>query len=232
MNKSLLVFVFFIFSVVPVFSQTSAPESDFQVWNESTVTVPLIKTKDSNGKDVEKLDVFFNGVIRFGNNVQNASDRRLGFGFNYKINKYLTFTPAYLYVAAQPAKNGRIDYESRLRFSLTAEKKFSKFTIRDRNMIEHRIRNSRSDSTRYRNRFQFLYPVKKDGKELFTPYVYDEVYYDFTEKEFTRNDISAGITKKFNDNFSADFFYLFRNSKGSTLKYVNAVGVNLKFKID
>lgn len=232
MNKLLLVFVVLFVTAFPIFSQSTAPESDFQVWNETTVTIPLIKSKDAKGKEIEKLDLFFNGVLRLGNNVQNAADRRIGFGFNYKINKYLTFTPAYLYVAAQPAKNGRTDYETRLRFSLTAEKKFTNFALRDRNMIEHRIRNARSDSTRYRNRFQFLYPIKKEGKELFTPFVYDEVYYDFTEKEFTRNDFSAGITKKFNKTFSADFFYLFRNTKATTLKYVNAVGVNLKFKID
>ena len=112
------------------------------------------------------------------------------------------------------------------------EKKFKKFSIRDRNLIEYRFRNSRSDSVRYRNRFQISYPVLKKGKEYFTPYAMDEVFYDFQAKAWTRNEFTAGISKKINSHLTAEFFYLLRNNKGNTLKYVNVFGVNLKIRVD
>lgn len=231
MNRILILITISLLTTAGVFSQNTPPITDVQVWNETTVTVPLIKKKDSKGKETEKLSVFFNGVLRVGRNVSHFVDERVGFGFEYKFNKYVSFTPAYLYVAAQPFQ-GRRDFESRLRFSVNLEKKFKNFSVRDRNMIEYRFRNSRANSTRYRNKLQFNIPVMRDKKELFTPFIADEVYYDFREKEWTRNEFSAGISKKINKNFTMDFFYLFRNTQGTSLKYVNAFGVNLKIKID
>jgi hypothetical protein len=225
MNKLFLFFALVLVSKVNLFSQTP-PETDVQFWNETTITIPLVKKKES-----DKLSLFFNGVLRFGDNVSRPVDERIGFGFDYKINKYLGFSPSYLYVAAQPVR-GRREYESRLRFAVNLEKKFKKFSLRDRNLIEFRLRNSRSNSTRYRNKLQLNYPVLKAGKEYFTPFVSDEVYYDFQARAWTRNDFSAGLSKKLNKNLSADFFYLLRNNRGNTLKYVNIFGVNLKIKID
>lgn len=218
---------------ISVFSQSASapPTDDVQLWNETTVIFPLYKTVNAKGKQSERISLFFNGVLRLGRNVSHFTDERIGFGFDFKVNKYLSFTPAYLYVAAQPYR-GRREFENRLRFSVTLEKKFKKFSVRDRNLYEYRFRNSRPDSSRYRNKFQFSLPVLKDGKEYFTPFAADEVYYDFRAKSWTRNDFSVGIGKKFNKNLSADFFYLLRNNKGNVLKYVNAFGVNLKIKID
>lgn len=230
MNKFLIFTVLFIASTVRIFSQSPAPTDDVQFWNETTLTIPLIKRKDDKGKEIEKFSMFFNGILRVGRNVSRPVDERIGFGFDYKLNKFISFTTAYLYVAAQPFR-GRKEYENRLRFAVTLENKFKKFSIRDRNLIEYRIRNSRADSTRYRNKFQFNYPFLKAGKELFTPFAADEIYYDFHEKEFTRNEFSVGITKKFKPNFSADFFFMLRNNRGTILKYVNIFGINLKFKI-
>lgn len=175
--------------------------------------------------------MIFYGTLRFGRNLTHFVDERIGFGIELRANKYLTFTPSYIYRADQPFA-GRKEYETRLRFDVGLEKKFKSFSIKDRNRIEQRFRNSRADSTRYRNKFQLIIPVKKDGKENFAPFVANEVYYEFQSKRLTRNEFSAGIAKKFNPHFTAEFFYLLQNNRGNILKYVNAIGVNLKFKID
>ena len=222
---------FFLLSNLCIYSQTTPPEDDVQFWSETTVSTPVYKTKNSRGESVEKIGFFFNGNLRVGRNVSRPVDERVGFGFDFFINKYLTFTPSYLYRAAQPYK-GREEYEHRTRFDLTTGKKWSKFSLRDRNRIEYRIRNSRPDSVRYRNKLQLTVPVKKDKKEIFAPFVATEPFYDFREKHWTRNEFSIGIGKKFTDNFSTDFFYLLQKNRGNALKTVNAFGVNFKIKID
>ncbi|MBX7174365.1 MAG: DUF2490 domain-containing protein [Pyrinomonadaceae bacterium] len=227
--KLILILLFYIFSF-PVFSQ-NLPKSDTQWWNDVTITKPLIKSKDSKGKEFDRFSIFFNGTLRFGNHLKTAIDERVGFGFDIKVNHFLTLTPSYLYRSNKPNLSVR-EYESRFRFAATLEKKFAKFSIKDRNLIEYRMRNSHADSTRYRNKFTFTVPILKDKKELFAPFVADEPYYDFSIKHWSRNEFSAGITKKFTNNFTGDFYYLRQDNRSGTPKAVNAVGMSFKIKLD
>jgi hypothetical protein len=75
-------------------------------------------------------------------------------------------------------------------------------------------------------------PVKRNEKEIFAPFVGDEVFYDFSAKEFSRNEFSAGISKKFSPVYSADFYYLLQKNRGNVLRTLNVFGINLKIKID
>lgn len=228
MKKIFVLFCLILAFTVADLSQSTAPETDFQFWNDTQIAIPLIKSKD---RKTDRLSLILYGTLRFGKNLKAAIDERVGFGFEFRFNKYLTFTPNYLYHAEQPVV-GRKNYESRFRFDLGLEKKFSNFTIKDRNRVEHRVRYSRADSTRYRNKFQFLVPIKEDGKEIFAPYIATEPFYEFQTKHWTRNELSLGISKKFNPHLTAEFFYMLQNNRGPVLRYVNIVGVNLKFKID
>lgn len=229
--KFKILFFLILFCSVSAASQTTPPESDFQFWNETQVAVPLVKSKDKNGKDFERVTLFLTGTLRFGRNYTQLVDERIGLGFDFKINKYLTLTPSYLYRAAQPYQN-RNEFENRFRFAATVENKWTKFSARDRNLIEYRARHSRADSVRYRNKLQFNFPVHKNRKEIFAPFVSDEIFYDFDERAWTRNELTLGVSRKFTSDFSADFFYLNQRNRGDVLKNVNAFGVNLKFKFD
>ena len=210
--------------------QSQPPETDFQVWNENTFSLPVLKSKDEKGKDFDRLSLLFITSLRFGQNRLAFVDERIGGGFDLVLNKHFNVTPTYLYIAGQPGR-GRREFEHRLRFEVTYNHKFKHFSIKDRNRIEYRIRHSRSDSVRYRNRFTLTIPVKKDGKELFAPYIGTEPYYDFTAGQWSRNDLSPGISKRFTDKLSADFFYVWRHNRSGLPKDVHAVGVNLKVKV-
>jgi hypothetical protein len=224
---SFIIFLILIFTA-SVFSQSSLPEKDFQLWNDTQISIPIIKSKD---KTTERVSLVFYGTLRVGRNGRAFIDERIGVGFEYRFNKYLTFTPNVIYRAGQPVTGGK-EYETRLRFDVGLEKKFKRVTLKDRNRIEQRFRNSRADSTRYRNKFQILFPIKKDNKEIFAPFIATEPFYEFQSKRWTRHELSFGISKKFSSHATAEFFYLLQNNRGNTLKYVNVAGVNLKFKID
>jgi hypothetical protein len=229
----LFLFLFlFIFISINAFSQTNPPRNDSQFWNDTQFTIPLKKELDEKGKEFDRIALIITSTLRGGRNWQHLIDERIGFGFDFKVNKYLTLTPSYLYRADQPYL-GKSERESRFRFAATLEKKFSKFSIKNRNLIEYRDRyRNVANSTRYRNKTIFSIPVTKDKKELFTPFIADEPYYDFLAKGWTRNEISAGISKKFTSNFTAEVFYLYQRNRGNILKNVNVVGVYLKFRIE
>ena len=231
MNKYIFLAGIFIFSAFKVFSQPAAPETDVQFWNDASIAVPVVKKKNKQGKDVVKIGFFLTGSLRAGENVSRFIDERVGVGVDFYINQYVTLTPNYFYRAGQPDKN-RKEYEHRVRFDVTIGKSWSRFSVRDRNRIEYRIRNPNTDSVRYRNKLQVNVPVKRNKKEIFTPFVATEPFYDFRAHKWTRNEFSAGISRKINDNLTTDFYYLLQNNRGSVLRVVNAFGVNLKFKIN
>lgn len=212
------------------FSQT-APEKDVQLWFDTQISFPLIKKRDKNNKEIEKASFFITGVLRGGRNISHFVDERIGAGFDININNYVSISPSYLYRGGQPFA-GRKEYEHRLRFDASFEKKWSSFSIKDRNRVEYRIRHSRSDSVRYRNKIQLKIPVRKNDQEIFAPFVAIEPFYDFGEKAWNRNEFSAGISKKFTSKASADFFYMLQSNRGNAFKRVNIIGVSLKFKVD
>lgn len=225
MKKSIVIIAAIIFLFASKgFSQTEPNENDIQFWNETTVSFPL---------KVKNLSGFVAGNLRLGQNVKHFVDERIGFGVEYKFGKYFSFSPSYLYRAGQPTKN-RKEYEHRLRFDLNIEKKWKHFSLKDRNRIEHRIRHSRDDTTRYRNKLTLKVPIKNEkGDEIITPFVADEPYYDSRSDSWFRNEFSVGISKGFTKTTTAEFFYMLQNNTNvTTLKTVNIFGVNLKFKID
>lgn len=228
--KILILIIAGLLCSVSALSQTVPIDSDIQSWNDTSISFPLIKSKDEKGKEVERLSFSINGTLRFGRNVSGLTDERIGVGINYRINKYVSLTPDIFYRRAQPFK-GQRNYETRFRFAVVLENKWKNFSIANRHQIEYRLRNSRQDTVRYRTRLRFNYPLIKAKKEIFTPFVSDEIFYDFQAKAWTRNQFFAGISKKFNDNFSTDIYYIFIKDR-SLPKTINGIGVSLKFKVN
>lgn len=231
MAKFPFIFAILMIAVLSIKPQSSNIDHDIEFWNETTLNFPIIKRTNKKNEKIEKLNFFIQGTFRAGNNISRPIDERIGAGFDFNVNKYLTLTTSYLYRAGQPPTGGK-EYEHRIRFEATPGYKWKHFSLKDRNRFEYRFRHSRANSTRYRNRLTFTVPIKKEGKEIFSPFVADEIFYDFREEKLNRDEFSVGISKKFNQTFTADFYYLFQANREMALKYVNVLGVNLKFKID
>ncbi len=204
-----------------------APETDFQIWSETTFVKPVLGTKDSKGKEVARLSLLFFGTLRLGQNRAFPVDKRVGTGFELRLNDSFTFTPTYLYRSANPGRNVK-EYEHRIRFDITYQKKWKHVAIKNRDRVEYRARNSRSDSVRFRNKFTFSFPVKRDGKEIFSPFVATEPFYDFSAKNWSSNEFSAGIARKLSKSVSVEFFYVRRDNRTGAPRHINGVGANFK----
>ena len=218
---------FCVFFTANFYSQTAPKTEDVQFWNDTTITFPLLKRKDES----DKITFSLLGTFRAGKNISRPIDERIGFGFDFVLNKYLTLSPSYVYRAEQPVNGGKA-YEHRIRYDATVGYKFTDFALKNRARFEQRILNSRGDTLRYRNKSTLTVPIKKGGKEIFAPFASVEPHYDFRADKWFRNELSVGIGKKFNNSTSADFFYLWRRNFQDTLKNVNVIGVNLKFTIN
>ena len=230
MKFKLLFFTFILFAANFSGIAQTTPTDDVNIRSDVGLVFPIIKSTDKSGKEFDRLTFTLTGTFRFYDNASYLADKRIGGSFTYRLNKNVSFIPEYFYRSNKPVA-GRKEFESRVRFAAVFENKWKKFSIANRNMVEYRIRNSRENSFRYRNRLRFNYPILKKDKEIITPFVSTEPFYDFSTKNFTQNELFAGFSKKFNKNVSADFYYLLVNSR-SNPKTINGFGVNFKFRIE
>lgn len=224
-HASLLLFFIFLLSGYG-FAQDS---DDIVNWNEVTLILPLVQ-KNQNGKKIDKLTLNLGGVLRIGRNLKRLIDKRVSLGLSYQFNQNLTVGTTYLYRWARPTESPR-QFEHRLYFFVTAEKRWKTFSLRNRFMTMYQIRHSRPDSVVQRNRLQFTVPIRKDDKVLFSPFIADEVYYDYQTKKLFRNDLFIGITKQMSKHLSADFFFLKQNISVGAIRETAGFGLSLRYKI-
>lgn len=229
-NLTLFSLVLILTISIRVVAQDTPNESEFNVWNDTSLTIPLIKREDSSGKKIERLSLSINATLRLGRDNLRPVDERIGLGLSYRVNKYLSLSPDFFYRGSQPFKGNKA-YATRIRFAATVQNSWSKFSIDDRNQFEYRFRNSKKNDIRYKNRIRLKIPVKRGGRELLTPFASTEPYYNITTKKFTRNELMIGASKNFTNNFGAELYYVLANDRDFP-KTVHGLGIGLKFKID
>ncbi len=226
MRFAFILVVIFL-SAAAAFAQTAPLPSQFQSWNEVQLIVPLLRAKDGKGKSVDKATATFNGIARVGRSSLDFLDNRAGATIDFRVSKYVSLLTAVLYRRDEIVKNVP-RYETRLGFGATFSKTFRGFTFRDRNMFEHRFRGGRIDTNLYRQRIQVSRPVKFHKKELFSPFISEEGYYDLRSKSWVQNEFYAGISRRIDARTSLDIAYVRSDTRPVN---VNGVSLSLKFKL-
>jgi Protein of unknown function (DUF2490) len=195
------------------------PRTDNQEWNEVQLAAPV----------TSKFDFNILGTFRIGRDLSHPVDERIGAGFTFRAGKYVTFSPNYLHIGMQPFRGRRV-WENRLSLPVTFRFNLDKFRLSDRNLFEHRIRNSGIKANRYRNRFQVEHPIGPDKLSL-SLFIADEVFYDWSINRWVRNRFAVGGIKVFNKHFTQDLYYLRQNDSVSIPGDLNVIGTTLRFRL-
>ena len=187
-----------------------------QIWNETQVVQPLSKSRD----------LVIIGGLRIGQGLRRPIDERIGAGLGFKVRRYLTLQPTYMFVAYQPFP-GREFTEHRAVFNATLKFHAGRFTLTDRNLIERRIRPSGRDFSTYRNRLMIDHPAKL-GSLKFNPFISNEVWYTtqpIASGNFgwSRNRFAVGVLKQFSPHFYAEVMFLRQNDGISRPGDINSV---------
>jgi len=203
--------------LVPVSAQLE--QTDNQLWTDVQLALPVTTQFDFN----------LLGTLRLGRDITHPIDERVGAGFTFRVNKYVTVSPNYIHIGMQPFAGRRV-WENRLTFPVQLRFNVGDFRLSDRNQFERRLRNSGVHSTRYRNRFQVEHPIGADKLAL-SLFIADEVFYDWTVDRWVRNRFSVGGSKVFNKHFTQDFYYLRQNDGVSVPGDLNVIGTTLRFRL-
>lgn len=196
-----------------------APRADTQVWNDIQIALPLD----------DRLDLLLLGTVRFGRQVTRPVDERAGVGLSFRVNKYFTLAPNYLYIGMQPLA-GKKNYEHRLTIAATVRLPFGKFTVSDRNQLERRIRRPQVDATRYRNRLQIEHPLKLGGLKL-QAFAGDEIFYDWNVHDWVRNRFSIGVTRRVNRHLTLDLYYMRQNDGRTRPADLGIIGATYRIRL-
>lgn len=214
----------FIFLVVAVCPNFLFSQSIFQSWNEVQIIVPVIQREDAKGKKVNHVTAAFYGDLRTSH-TSHPEDRRLGLAMEFRLNKHFSLFSGVVYRKDEVVKYSP-HIETRLDLGGVIYTSWRKFSIRDRNLYEHRYRNGRVNVDLYRQRFQISHPVTREGKTLFSPFISEEVYYDLGNRAWVQSEFYAGIARAFNKSTVLEIAYLRNDSKP-----VNINGISLTLKI-
>jgi hypothetical protein len=208
-----------VMSVVAVHGQSRDQRRDTQIWHETQLAIAIDK----------QIDLLLLGTIRFGRDVSRPVDERIGIGLNFKVGKYLTLSPSYLYIGTQPLRNQKA-YENRLSFAATLKGPVGHgFVLSDRNLFERRLRHPQIDSSRYRNKLQLEHPFKL-GATSFNGFVADEIFYDWAANAWVRNRFTIGAGHTFNKHVTAELYYLRQNDSHSKPGDLHVIGSTLRLR--
>ncbi len=198
---------------------STVPKADTESWNDVQLTIPLS----------QKVDFLIQGTVRIGGNLTTPVDERWGFGFNYKVQKYITLNELYFHREAKPP-NGKHEDEDRLSFGATLNIPIRRFTLVNRNWLERRWRHPQIDAWRIRNRVRLEHPLKI-RKQQFTFFVSDEVFYDWSLHDWVRNRFAVGANHAFNKHFTLEVYGM-RQNDGRTLPGdLNIIGTAMRFRL-
>ncbi len=219
----LVVFATLIFAGIG-FSQTAHYGTDFQLWNETQVVLPLNKKKD--------LNIALWMIGRLGNNVHQVTDARIGFLLTKKVNKHVSLSGGYLYRYSN-ATFVRSRYESRFVGIATFTTPLPrKFTLINRNQIQYESRYLRPNAAVLRSRLMLRREVEIGGTkiELFAS---SEIFYDSILKSIARYRTQAGFSHKFSEKLTTDIYYVRQNELGRHTRpgTLNAIGTGLKITL-
>lgn len=178
----------------------------------------------------DKFDVFFTPELRLNDDMGNLYYYSLRGGATYHAHKYLDLSLASRFLQTKDSKGDwGTDTYYIPEMILIPKVTVWGFNFSDANKFEYRVIENATDRWVYRNLATAAYPAKIGNFE-FTPYISDEIYYDFEINKMNLNWATIGANKKITKNLSVGLYYRNEVSRtGTTTKWVtnNILGSNI-----
>ncbi|MFH0771984.1 MAG: DUF2490 domain-containing protein [Candidatus Omnitrophota bacterium] len=178
----------------------------------------------------DKFEVFFTPEMRLNDDMGNLYYYSLRGGATYHAHKNLDLSLASRFLQTKDSKG---DWDTDTYYIpemiIIPKVTVKGFNLSDANKFEYRVIENSTDRWVYRNLATIAYPTKICNFE-FTPYISDEIYYDFLIEKMNLNWATVGANKKITKNLTVGLYY--RNEAvrtGTTSKWVtnNILGSNV-----
>lgn len=199
--------------------QTIVGLDDNQSINDLQVSVPI----------TGRVDLLVLAMARFGGNMTDLSETRIGSGVSVRIGKGVSVSPTYQFIQVRAA-NGTFRPEHR--YSLRASYKFpfKRFGLTHRSTYEYRVRSS-GNSWRYRPSLTFQKELPKALIPKASLFITEEPFYVSTTRRFSRNRFSVGVSKTINAHLTLDIYYMRQQDGVSRPGDLNVLGTGWRIRL-
>lgn len=205
-----------IFMLLTIGRYISYGRDDWQSWNDISIKYRIS----------EKTGFLWSPQIKIGEDISDLFSWRLRQGVFFDYNENFVLGLNYLYKDEKNASGVWRD-EHRLEAHATIKWKFHSLKFSDSNKYEYRMRGNRQ-SSRYRNSLLISKPISLHGVDL-TPFIKDEIFYDFDASQFNQNRFSFGASCKLRKHTRLELYYTLKSSRnGRDWNETNIIGTKLK----
>jgi hypothetical protein len=205
-------------SVLCAFSCSAFDDGDFQYWSTNSVSWRIQKDWYA---DLEE-------ELRLGDDGGHLYYQHSDLGVRYSgLAPWLELGANYRQVFEK--KNSDWKQENRPHINVSVKAEVLHWAVSNRSRMEYRNREDADDFWRYTNKSTVKFPWKWSVCAV-QPYVAEELYVDFDQKEYNENRLYGGFSLKIYKNLSGEIFYLWRRTKKSgEWSEANILGSKLKF---
>lgn len=177
----------------------SFASDDWQYWNE-------FKFKHNIS---EKIDVHLKIEQRIIDRVGGFALHNYSPGIIYEINKYFHFELNYKYEREQLNEVWKDEHRLEMIPIITWE--WSGYKLNVRNRLEYRSIEG-DEKWRWREKLKIKRSVMISDF-VFTPFVSEEIFYDFKLDEFNQNRAAIGFTKEISKSLEIGLYYMRKSNK-------------------
>ena len=162
---------------------------------------------------IDKWEGSVKSEFRYKDDMSNHYYSYVDVGLTYDWLDWLEVSGNYRYITYESddvwLRENRPHINAKLKWKLAG------FKFSDNNRLEYRSRESKENVWRYRNKIKVEYPLKWSKLEI-SPYVYEEIFYDFTADERSKNRVEAGLSMKFIKNSKLYVAYQFDSTRSDS----------------
>lgn len=196
----------------------SSDNTDNQSWNDLQISIPVS----------EKVDLQLLATARFGRNITRFEHGRVGAGVAVDIGKGFSAGANYQYIESL---NALSRYFTEHRYTVRGGYKFpvKRIGLSHRSTYEYRSRRL-GNFWRYRAAVTIEKKLPDNWIKNSKLFITEEVFYVSTASRFSRNRISAGISRAINDHFTLDVYYLRQNDGTSRPGDLHVIGTTWRIK--
>lgn len=192
-------------------------DGDFQIWNTDT----------EEFKINQDAKIALEEEFRWGDNAGEFYYQHYDAGFLYSLKKWLNIGGGYRHI--YELKQGKFKLENAPYATATLLWDFKGFKFDDRNRIEYRHFDYKTDIWRYRNKVTLKFPWKFTRWGI-QPYLAEELLIDLSPAhQFNQNRFSSGLSMNLTSNLKTEIYYMLQDTKASdNWVDTNVLGVKLK----
>ncbi len=146
--------------------------------------------------------------------------------FDFALSKSVMVTAGYLFVSLPNAGHG---YNVNVPLgAITFVHKLGRVRIADRNRAEY-LSGFVANPIRYRNKLSVDFPLGVNG--YWTPFISEEVFYDFSKSAWSQSRLQVGIGRRFSPALRLDTYFLQRSNLLASAGSSHVIGVTLEVSL-